>query len=103
MRRITVRDSVVTNNLANDDGGGLYARRGGVQVFDSVVSNNLVDGIGRRDRVHPGHPSRPVPPDGNTTDGDGGAPTRTRTATLLRRLDGGRLRRRRARWGDMDP
>jgi hypothetical protein len=51
----------------------VYARRGGVQVFDSIVSDNLVDGSGGaigstgdilvvRSRV-----------DGNTTDGDGGA------------------------------
>ncbi len=64
---------MITNNLANDDGGGVYARRGGVQVFDSTVSNNLVDGSGGAIgstgdillvRSHS---------DGNTTDGDGGA------------------------------
>lgn len=51
----------------------MYARRGGVQVYDSIVSANLVDGSGGaigstgdilvvRSHV-----------DGNTTDGDGGA------------------------------
>ena len=65
--------SRISGNLANDDGGAVYARRGGVRVFDSVLSNNLVDGSGGavgstgdilivRSRV-----------DGNTTDGDGGA------------------------------
>jgi hypothetical protein len=44
MRRITVHRSVLTGNLANDDSGALYARRGGVQVYDSIVSGNLVDG-----------------------------------------------------------
>src|SRR5918993_29270 len=73
MRRATIVRSVITGNLANDDGGGVYARRGGVQVFDSSVSSNLVDGSGGaigstgdilvvRSHV-----------DGNTTDGDGGA------------------------------
>ena len=73
MRRATVIGSRITGNLANDDGGGVYARRGGVQVYDSVLSNNLVDGSGGaigstgdilvvRSQV-----------DGNTTDGDGGA------------------------------
>ena len=36
MRRVTVHDSVFTGNLANDDGGAIYARRGGVQVYDSL-------------------------------------------------------------------
>ena len=73
MRRATIVRSVITGNLANDDGGGVYARRGGVQVFDSIVNGNLVDGSGGaigstgdilvvRSHV-----------DGNTTDGDGGA------------------------------
>jgi hypothetical protein len=64
---------VITGNLANDDGGGVYARRGGIQVYDSIVSGNLVDGSGGalgstgdilvvRSHI-----------DGNTTDGDGGA------------------------------
>jgi hypothetical protein len=68
-----VHRSRIDGNLANDDGGGVYARRGGVQVYDSVLSNNLVDGSGGaigstgdilvvRSQV-----------DGNTTDGDGGA------------------------------
>ena len=72
-RRATVIRSVITGNLANDDGGGVYARRGGIQVFDSIVNGNLVDGSGGalastgdilvvRSHV-----------DGNTTDGDGGA------------------------------
>jgi hypothetical protein len=73
MRRATIIRSIITNNLANDDGGGVYARRGGVQVYDSIVSNNLVDGSGGAIgstgdillvRSHA---------DGNTTDGDGGA------------------------------
>lgn len=73
MRRATIVRSVITNNLANDDGGDVYARRGGVQVFDSTISNNLVDGSGGAIgstgdillvRSHA---------DGNTTDGDGGA------------------------------
>ena len=63
----------ISGNLANDDGGGVYARRGGVQVYDSVLSNNLVDGSGGADRLHRRHPGRPVLVDGNTTDGDGGA------------------------------
>jgi hypothetical protein len=57
------------------DGGAhtLYARRGGIQVYDSIVSGNLVDGSGGGlgstgdilvVRSHM---------DGNTTDGDGGA------------------------------
>jgi hypothetical protein len=73
MRRATIIRSVSSGNLADDDGGGVYARRGGVRVFDSVLSNNLVDGSGGaigstgdvlviRSHV-----------DGNTTDGDGGA------------------------------
>jgi predicted outer membrane repeat protein len=73
MRRATIIRSVITGNLANDDGGGVYARRGGIEVFDSIVSGNLVDGSGGalgstgdilvvRSHV-----------DGNTTDGDGGA------------------------------
>jgi hypothetical protein len=34
-------------SLANDDdGGGVYARRGGVQVYDSTISDNNVDGSG---------------------------------------------------------
>ena len=45
-RRATIIRSVITGNLANDDGGGVYARRGGIQVFDSVISSNLVDGSG---------------------------------------------------------
>jgi predicted outer membrane repeat protein len=64
---------VITGNLANDDGGGVYARRGGIRVYDSVISSNLVDGSGGalgstgdilvvRSHI-----------DGNTTDGDGGA------------------------------
>jgi predicted outer membrane repeat protein len=73
MRRATIVRSIITNNLANDDGGGVYARRGGVQVFDSTISNNLVDGSGGAigstgDILLVG--SRSV---GNTTDGDGGA------------------------------
>ena len=35
-RKATVIRSVITGNLANDDGGGVYARRGGVHVFDSI-------------------------------------------------------------------
>ena len=73
MRRVTVYRCVFTGNLANDDGGGIYARRAGVQVYDSLINSNLVDGSGGaigstgdilvvRSRV-----------DGNTTDGDGGA------------------------------
>ena len=31
MRRVTVRRSRINGNLANDDGGGVYARRGGVR------------------------------------------------------------------------
>jgi predicted outer membrane repeat protein len=51
----------------------VYARRGGIQVYDSIVSGNLVDGSGGGlgstgdilvVRSHM---------DGNTTDGDGGA------------------------------
>ena len=72
-RRATIVRSVITGNLANDDGGGVYARRGGIQVFDSIVNGNLVDGSGGalastgdilvvRSHI-----------DGNTTDGDGGA------------------------------
>ena len=72
-RRATIIRSVITGNLANDDGGGVYARRGGIQVYDSIISSNLVDGSGGalgstgdilvvRSHV-----------DGNTTDGDGGA------------------------------
>jgi predicted outer membrane repeat protein len=73
MRGATIIRSVITGNLANDDGGGVYARRGGIRVYDSVVSSNLVDGSGGalgatgdilvvRSHI-----------DGNTTDGDGGA------------------------------
>ena len=73
MRRVTVHRSQITGNLANDDGGGVYARRGGVRVYDSVISTNLVDGSGGaigstgdilvvRSQVS-----------GNTTDGDRGA------------------------------
>jgi predicted outer membrane repeat protein len=72
-RRATIIRSVITGNLANDDGGGVYARRGGIQVYDSILSANLVDGSGGAlgstgdilvVRSHL---------DGNTTDGDGGA------------------------------
>ena len=45
-RRATIIRSVITGNLANDDGGGVYARRGGIQVYDSILSANLVDGSG---------------------------------------------------------
>ena len=71
-RRATIIRSVITGNLANDDGGGVYARRGGVEVYDSIVSGNLgtAPGVGsarRGTRVVRSHV------DGNTTDGDGGA------------------------------
>ena len=67
------RSSLGLTETSNDDGGGVYARRGGIQVYDSVVSSNLVDGSGGalgstgdilvvRSHI-----------DGNTTDGDGGA------------------------------
>ena len=73
----------MTGNLANDDGGAVYARRGGVIVIDSALNGNLVDGSGGaigstgdvvvvRSHV-----------DGNTTDGDGGRSTRMRTAMSL--------------------
>lgn len=45
-RGITVRRPRINGNLANDDGGGVYARRDGVKIYDSVMSNNLVDGSG---------------------------------------------------------
>jgi hypothetical protein len=73
MRRVTVRSSRISGNLANDDGGGVYARRGGVQVYDSVVSNNLVDGSGGAVGSTGDILIVRSEVDGNTTDGDGGA------------------------------
>jgi hypothetical protein len=72
-RRATIIRSVITGNTATDDGGGVYARRGGVQVYDSRISGNMVDGSGGGIgstgdilvvRSHL---------DGQRTDGDGGA------------------------------
>jgi predicted outer membrane repeat protein len=72
-RRATVIRSVITGNLANDDGGGIYARRGGVQVYDSIVSGNLVDGSGGAIGSTGDILVVRSHVDGNTTDGDGGA------------------------------
>ena len=73
MRRATIVRSVISGNLANDDGGGVYARRGGVQVYDSVLSNNLVDGSGGAIGTTGDILLVRSHVDGNTTDGDGGA------------------------------
>jgi hypothetical protein len=73
MRRATIVRSVITGNLANDDGGGVYARRGGVEVYDSVVSGNLVDGSGGAIGSTGDILVVNSHVDGNTTDGDGGA------------------------------
>jgi hypothetical protein len=73
MRRVTVRRSRISGNLANDDGGGVYARRGGVQIYDSVLSNNLVDGSGGAVGSTGDILVVRSEVDGNTTDGDGGA------------------------------
>ena len=82
----------------------MYARRGGVAVFDSVLSNNLVDGSGGavgstgdilvvRSRV-----------DGNTTDGDGGALYTDESGDVtVDRLDHRRQRRRRSGRRDLHP
>jgi hypothetical protein len=72
-RRATIIRSVITGNLANDDGGGVYARRGGVQVFDSIVNGNLVDGSGGAIGSTGDILVVRSHVDGNTTDGDGGA------------------------------
>jgi predicted outer membrane repeat protein len=72
-RRATIVRSVITGNLANDDGGGVYARRGGVQVFDSIVNGNLVDGSGGAIGSTGDILVVRSHVDGNTTDGDGGA------------------------------
>ncbi len=72
-RRATIVRSVITGNLANDDGGGVYARRGGIQVYDSVVSSNLVDGSGGALGSTGDILVVRSHVDGNTTDGDGGA------------------------------
>jgi predicted outer membrane repeat protein len=72
-RRATIIRSVITGNLANDDGGGVYARRGGIQVYDSIVSSNLVDGSGGALGSTGDILVVRSHVDGNTTDGDGGA------------------------------
>jgi hypothetical protein len=72
-RRATIIRSVITGNLANDDGGGIYARRGGVQVYDSIVNANLVDGSGGAIGSTGDILVVRSHVDGNTTDGDGGA------------------------------
>jgi predicted outer membrane repeat protein len=72
-RRATIVRSVITGNLANDDGGGVYARRGGIQVYDSVLSANLVDGSGGALGSTGDILVVRSHLDGNTTDGDGGA------------------------------
>ena len=72
-RRATIIRSVITGNLANDDGGGVYARRGGIEVYDSIVSNNLVDGSGGALGSTGDILVVRSHVDGNTTDGDGGA------------------------------
>jgi len=38
----TIIRSVITGNLADDDGGGVYARRGGIQVDASIVSGSCL-------------------------------------------------------------
>ena len=73
MRRATIVRSVITGNLANDDGGGVYARRGGVEVYDSIISANLVDGSGGAIGSTGDILVVNSHVDGNTTDGDGGA------------------------------
>ena len=72
-RRATIIRSVITGNLANDDGGGVYARRGGIEVYDSIISNNLVDGSGGALGSTGDILVVRSHVDGNTTDGDGGA------------------------------
>jgi hypothetical protein len=72
-RRATIIRSIITGNLANDDGGGVYARRGGVQVFESLVNNNLVDGSGGAIGSTGDILVVRSTVYGNTTDGDGGA------------------------------
>jgi hypothetical protein len=72
-RRATIIRSVITGNLANDDGGGVYARRGGIQVYDSILSANLVDGSGGALGSTGDILVVRSHLDGNTTDGDGGA------------------------------
>jgi hypothetical protein len=72
-RRATIIRSVITGNLANDDGGGVYARRGGIQVYDSIISANLVDGSGGALGSTGDILVVRSHLDGNTTDGDGGA------------------------------
>jgi hypothetical protein len=72
-RRATIIRSVITGNLANDDGGGVYARRGGIEVYDSIISNNLVDGSGGALGSTGDILVVRSHLDGNTTDGDGGA------------------------------
>jgi parallel beta helix pectate lyase-like protein/pectate lyase-like protein len=72
-RRATIIRSVITGNLANDDGGGVYARRGGIEVYDSVISGNLVDGSGGALGSTGDILVVRSHLDGNTTDGDGGA------------------------------
>jgi hypothetical protein len=72
-RRATIIRSIITGNLANDDGGGVYARRGGIQVYDSILSANLVDGSGGALGSTGDILVVRSHLDGNTTDGDGGA------------------------------
>jgi predicted outer membrane repeat protein len=72
-RRATIIRSVITGNLANDDGGGVYARRGGIQVYDSILGANLVDGSGGALGSTGDILVVRSHLDGNTTDGDGGA------------------------------
>ena len=72
-RRATIIRSVITGNLANDDGGGVYARRGGIQVYDSIINANLVDGSGGGLASTGDILVVRSHVDGNTTDGDGGA------------------------------
>ena len=69
-RRATIIRSVITGNLANDDGGGVYARRGGIQVYDSILSANLVDGSGGALGSTGDILVVRSHLDGNTTDGD---------------------------------
>ncbi len=73
MRRATIIRSIFTGNLANDDGGAVYARRGGVRVYDSILSSNLVDGSGGAIGSTGDILVVRSHIDGNTTDGDGGA------------------------------
>gem|GEM_PF-3504701 len=43
---LTVRDSVITSNTAQENGGGIFQYRGVVRLIDTTVSNNRVIGEG---------------------------------------------------------